>query len=103
MRKVASKRWPGERESRAPRGVMPSRAHGLAPTVFALPEQAHLELIQIRDHLRLLTLLSETGTNASRHDALLHPHALAWWFSRLSRDIDAIVDATYWSAEVANA
>jgi len=80
-----------------------SRAEGPAPTVFALPEHAHLELIQIRDHLRLLTLLSETGTNASRHDALLQPHALAWWFSRLSRDIDAIVDATYWSAEVANA
>ena len=79
-----------------------ARAQQPAPTVFAIPEHAHLELIQIRDHLRLLTLLSETGTNASRHDALLHPHALAWWFSRLSRDIDAIVEATYWSAEVAS-
>jgi hypothetical protein len=79
------------------------RAQLPAPTVYALPEHAHLELIQIRDHLRLLSFLSETGSNASRHDALLRPDALAWWFTRLSRDIDAIVDATYWSAEVANA
>jgi hypothetical protein len=77
------------------------RAHLPAPTVYALPETAHVELIQIRDHLRLLTFLVDTGTNASRHDALLRPDALAWWFSRLSRDIDALVDAAYWSAEVA--
>ncbi|BCT92493.1 hypothetical protein LYSHEL_15170 [Lysobacter helvus] len=73
-----------------------------APTVYALPETAHVELIQIRDHLRLLAFLADTGSNASRHDAELRPHALAWWFTRLARDIDGIVEATYWSADVAN-
>jgi hypothetical protein len=77
------------------------RAQLPAPTVYALPEAAHVELIQIRDHLRLLCFLTDTGSNASRHDALLRPDALAWWFSRLSRDIDGIVEATYWSADVA--
>jgi hypothetical protein len=27
---------------------------------------------------------------------------LAWWFSRLSRDIGAVVDATYFSGAVAD-
>ena len=72
-----------------------------APTVYALPEHAHVELIQLRDHLRLMAQLTEVGSNASRHDARLRPDALAWWFSRLSRDIDAVVNATYWVKEVA--
>ena len=32
----------------------------------------------------------------------LRPDALAWWFSRLSRDIGAVVDATYFSNAVAD-
>jgi len=77
-------------------------AHPAAPAVYALPEHAHVELIQLRDHLRLMAQLTECGSNASRHDARLRPDALAWWFSRLSRDISCIVDATYWSNEVAS-
>ena len=65
------------------------------PREYILPEPAHLELIQLREHLRLLVQLTESGTNASRHDTLLRPDALAWWFSRLSRDIDGVVDAAY--------
>jgi hypothetical protein len=79
-----------------------TRAQNPAPAVFVITEQAHLELIQIRDHLRLLAFLTDTGSNASRHDALLRPDALAWWFSRLSRDIDQIVDAAEWSSDAAN-
>lgn len=78
-----------------------SKAQSATPAVYALPEHAHLELIQLRDHLRLMAQLTECGTNASRHDARLRPDALAWWFSRLSRDISGVVDATYWSNEVA--
>ena len=69
-----------------------------APREYILPETAHLELIQLRDHLKLLVQLTDTGGNASRHDTLLRPDALAWWFSRLARDIDGIVDATSCSA-----
>ena len=69
-----------------------------APTVYVITEQAHLELIQLRDHLRLMAKLTQPGSNASRHDVLLHPHALAWWFSRMSKDVDDIVDAAFWSA-----
>lgn len=73
-----------------------------APTVYVLPEHAHVELIQLRDHLRLMAQLTACGSNASRHDARLRPDALAWWFSRLSRDVASIVDATSWSAAVAD-
>ena len=72
-----------------------------APTVLVIPESAQLDLIQMRDHLRLLAQLTETGTVASQHDNLLRPDSLAWWFTRLARDLEEIVDSTYWSSAVA--
>ena len=72
-----------------------------APTVLVVPDSAQLSLIQLRDHLRLLCQLTETGTVASDHDNLLHPDALTWWFSRLARDLDEIVDAIHYVPEVA--
>src|SRR4249919_2292070 len=74
-----------------------------APAVYALPEHAHVELVQLREHLRLMVQLTDVGTRASAHDARLRPDAMAWWFLRLSRDISAIVDATYWSDALAQA
>ena len=71
-----------------------------SPAVYVLPEKAHLELVEIRAHLRLMARLSEPGTAASDHDTLLHPHALAWWFKRFERDIGRVLKATHWSAEV---
>ena len=72
-----------------------------APTVYALPEHAHVELIQLRDHLYMMAKLTRVGTAASAHDARLRPDALAWWFSRLSRDVRDIVESTYWAEGVA--
>jgi hypothetical protein len=77
------------------------RAHAPAPTVYVLPEQAHLALVQMRDHLRLLARLTETGTEASCHDNILRPDAMAWCFSRLARDLDDIVGVAYWSEAAA--
>ena len=57
----------------------------------------------MRDHLRLMAQLTAVGTNASNHDARLRPDALAWWFSRLERDIDGIVAASSFSVELATA
>jgi hypothetical protein len=70
------------------------------PAVYVLPEKAHLELVELREHLRLMGRLAEPGTAASDHDNLLQPHALAWWFKRLRRDVDRILKSTYWSAEL---
>ena len=81
----------------------PAAPRGRAPAVYALPEHAHVELVQLREHLRLMVHLTDVGTLASAHDARLRPDALAWWFQRLARDISAIVEATYWSATVAEA
>jgi hypothetical protein len=71
-----------------------------APAVYALPEKAHFRLIQMRNHLRLLASLTETGTT-SRH-AQVNPEAFAWWFSRLARDIDGVIDAAYWTPKLAD-
>ncbi len=81
----------------------PGAPNERAPTVYALPEHAHVELVQLREHLRLMAQLTDVGTVASAYDARLRPDALAWWFLRLSRDIGAIVESTYWSEAVAAA
>ena len=72
-----------------------------APKLYALPEYAYAELIQLREHLRLMAQLTNPGAAPSALDAELRPEAFAWWFSRLSRDISGVVDATYWYNEVA--
>ncbi len=74
-----------------------------APTVYALPEAAHLQLVQMCEHLRLMAQLTELGSNASNPDARLRPDALGWWFSRLERDIDEIISASSVCVELANA
>ena len=51
--------------------------------------------------LRLLARLTDTGTEASCHDNVLRPDAMAWCFSRLARDLDDIVGVTYWSEAAA--
>lgn len=73
------------------------------PAVFAIPEHAHLALVQVKFFLSMMARLTEPGTNASRHDSQLRPDSLAWCFSSLSKEIDAIVGATYYSNEVAEA
>ena len=75
-----------------------------APTVYALPESAHIELVQMRNHLQLMAQLTELGSGAIGPDArLLRPEALGWWFSRLQRDIDGIISASSFCFEFAAA
>jgi len=71
-------------------------------TVYAIPEAAHTNLVQLRDHLHLMAKLTAVGTNASRHDAKLRPDALAWWFSRLHKEIDAVLAVTCFSSKLAS-
>lgn len=72
-----------------------------APTVYAIPEQAHFALVQINYFLRLMAYLTETGTKASSHDARLRPDSLGWCFSGLAKEIDAIVGAIHYSDDIA--
>jgi hypothetical protein len=69
------------------------------PTLFCIPEEAHFELVKLREHLRLMARLVEPGTAASDHDAILRPNAMSWLVTRLWRDVDEILQATYWSAD----
>ena len=72
----------------------------VAPSVFVLPDEAHLELIKVRDHLRLMTRFVEPGSVAL-DDCVLHPHALSFWFTTLWRTLDECLRATYWSGDPA--
>ena len=65
-----------------------------ASIVYALPEAAHLKLVQLCEHLRLMVQLTALGSPASDPDARLRPDALGWWFSRLERDLDEIISAS---------
>ena len=71
-----------------------------APAMYALPEKAHLELVEMHEHLRLLERLAEPGTAASNCDNVLHPHAMSWWFKRLRRDVARVLKATHFSPEL---
>ena len=66
-----------------------------APSVFTIPEQAHLSLVEMACFLRMMAHLTEPGSRASDHDARLRPTALSWCFSSLSKEIDAVIGATY--------
>jgi len=63
---------------------------------FVIPEDEYVGLIQLHQHLRLLSQLLHVGGPASEADARMRPDALAWWFTRICLDIEKIVDATYW-------
>jgi len=71
----------------------PTRVAKPASPAVIIPQAAHLSLIQMRDHLRLLARLTDTGTVASALDARVAPDAMAWCFSRLARDLDAVIGA----------
>ncbi|MGO4550261.1 XAC0095 family protein [Lysobacter sp. 2RAF19] len=74
-----------------------------APTVYALPEAAHFELVHLRDHLGMMSKLSALKSNASTVEARLRDDALAWWFARLEKDLAGIVAASTFSMQLAKA
>ena len=76
------------------------RVRQKAPAMYALPEKAHLELVEMHEHLRLLERLAEPGTAASLWNTALHPHAMAWWFKRLRRDVARVLKSTHCSPEL---
>jgi hypothetical protein len=73
-----------------------------APTVYEIPEQAHIALVEMAYFLRMMAHLTEPGSNASKRDAQLRPTALSWCFSSLSKEIDTILGATHCSDAIAN-
>ena len=74
-----------------------------APTVFAIPEDAKIELVQLGNHLRLMAQLTKVGSMASTHDARLRPDAMAWNFSRMAKEVEGIVSATWFSTQLVTA
>jgi hypothetical protein len=71
-----------------------------APAVLVLPERSHFELVELRDHVRLMGRLAEPGPASIDDDKRLRPHAFAWVFKRIGRDIERVIKSTYWSADV---
>ena len=73
-------------ETDAPRGS----------TVFALPEQSLFQLVQMQHHLRMMSQLTECGPELP-----MQSDAFAWWTNRLSKILEGVIDATYYSTELA--
>ncbi|KGQ17935.1 hypothetical protein LF41_1789 [Lysobacter dokdonensis DS-58] len=63
-----------------------------APVVYAMPESAHIALVEMSYHLELMAALTECGSPAS--DESHRPVAFAWWFSRMQKDIERIIEAS---------
>ncbi|MUV12591.1 XAC0095 family protein [Noviluteimonas gilva] len=61
------------------------------PAIYAIPEAAHRELIDVRNQLQLMAQLTTAAACNSAQVARLRPDALAWCFSRLQFDLDAII------------
>ena len=70
--------------------------------VFGLPEPAHFSLVQIAYFMRLMSQLTEPGTNASNYEVILRPNSLGWCFSSLSKELDAILGAVSHSPGITN-
>ncbi|TDK21059.1 hypothetical protein E2F46_15275 [Luteimonas aestuarii] len=66
------------------------------PMGYVLPEQAHLALLQLRDHLRLLARLTEPAVVSGDEEIPVSPEALAQCFERMARDLDGVLAATTW-------
>ena len=70
------------------------------PAVYALPEKSHFELVELRDYMRLMGRLAEPSSASYDDDKRLRPHAFAWVFKRIGRDVERVIKSTYWSADV---
>ena len=73
----------------------PTREADPAPRTYALNEQAHACLVEVRNHLRLLAILTAPDEASSDQDATYHAEALSSFFARLARDVEAVFQATH--------
>jgi hypothetical protein len=75
---------------------MSQHSDALRASVFVASEEAHLELIKLRDHTRLLARMSDPNA-VTLHECPMHPRALALSYSTISRALDDYLQATHWS------
>jgi hypothetical protein len=61
------------------------------PAIYALPEAARRDLVDVRNQLQLMAQLTSAAACNGAQDARLRPDALAWCFSRLQFDLDGII------------
>ena len=76
-----------------------STPHDGTPTVFCIPEEAHFEMVKMRDFMRVMSRLVQPGTAAGDYDFVLRPYALSWLITQLWTELDRVIEATYWSAD----
>ena len=62
------------------------------PEVLVVPESAQRKLVHVHEQLRFLTRATEAENSASAFDNLFRDQSLSWWFTRLARDLDEILE-----------
>ena len=67
-------------------------------TVFVASEEAHLELIKLRAHTRLMARVVDPNA-VTLQECPLHPMALCWSYATITRALDEYLAATHWSGD----
>jgi hypothetical protein len=73
-----------------------------ASTVFAIPENAHTDLVMLRDHVHLMVELIDTGSDDSQPDVRRCSEVMTRHLSRVAKQIDEIVAVTTFSTQLSN-
>ena len=73
-----------------------------ASTVFAIPENAHTDLVMLRDHVHLMVELIATGPDDSQSDMRRSSEVVSRHLSRVAKQIDDIVAVTSFSTQLSD-
>ena len=74
-----------------------------ASTVFAIPENAHTDLVMLRDHVYLMVELIATDSDDGQCDMRRSSEVVRGHLSRIAKQIDDIVAVTSFSAQLSSA
>lgn len=74
-----------------------------ASTVFAIPENAHTDLVMLRDQVHLMVELISAVPDHDQSDTQRRSDVVSRHLSRVAKQIDDIVAVTSFSAQLSNA
>jgi hypothetical protein len=77
---------------------METNAHDAAPSVYINLLAAHMTLVRMRDHLRMVSSVVDAMVDAEA-EITIRPEGLAWCVSHLADDLEEVAEAVGWSKQ----
>jgi hypothetical protein len=71
----------------------PTIPQGPAPLSFEAFKEAHASVVDTRDKLRMLAVMTQVDNESEPGDFSEDASALAWCYSRLARELDEVAQA----------